>query len=121
MTNEQPVLGLVQSQWEIELAKSGLPHQVVAPSITEVGQGVYRITPLAAHRDTIGESCWVFSFNVSIAGREVFDCIILEEVNDLLPVDVACIPRASTNITPGSLQQTIVAGESLQFSLTNPT
>lgn len=119
MTNEQPVLGLLQSQWSIELAKSGLPHQSVATSITEIGNGVYRVQPIASHRDTIGESCWVFSFNVTISGREIWDIIVVERVSHQLAEDTDRLPRSATLLTPGICQHTIANGESLPFNYTS--
>jgi hypothetical protein len=42
----------------------------VSPTIAELGGGWYRVTPIAAHRDTLGESVWAFSATGAIiAGR----------------------------------------------------
>ncbi|MCA9137251.1 MAG: hypothetical protein KDB00_10840 [Planctomycetales bacterium] len=57
-----------------KLAKSGLAEGTVSPTIDERGGGWYEVTPLAAHRDTLGESAWTFS------ATGVKDAIRLEEV-----------------------------------------
>jgi hypothetical protein len=42
----------------------------VSPTIAELGGGWYRVTPIAAHRDTLGESVWAFAATGAIiAGR----------------------------------------------------
>ena len=48
----------------------GGSFSAVSPTITELGGGWYRVTPIAAHRDTLGEQVWVFSAaGAIIAGR----------------------------------------------------
>ena len=52
------------------LSKSGGIASSVSPTITEIGNGVYWIAPIAAHRDTLGEIAWQFSAtNAIIAPR----------------------------------------------------
>jgi hypothetical protein len=42
----------------------------VTPTYLELGGGWYRVTPIAAHRNTLGESVWAFSATGAIiAGR----------------------------------------------------
>lgn len=43
------------------LSKAGGSANAVSPTITEIGNGLYWITPIAAHRDTLGEIAWQFS------------------------------------------------------------
>ncbi len=43
------------------LSKNGGSFNSVSPTITDRSNGYYSITPLAAHRDTIGENAWLFS------------------------------------------------------------
>jgi hypothetical protein len=43
------------------LSKNGGSFNAVSPTITDRSNGYYSITPLAAHRDTIGENAWLFS------------------------------------------------------------
>lgn len=42
------------------LSKSGVAESTVSPTIVERGHGWYEVTPIAAHRDTLGESAWTF-------------------------------------------------------------
>lgn len=41
------------------LSKAGGTFATVAPAITDAGNGYYIITPLAAHRDTLGVNSWL--------------------------------------------------------------
>lgn len=43
------------------LAKNGGTASSVSPTITELGNGIYWVTPIAAHRNTIGCNVWQFS------------------------------------------------------------
>jgi hypothetical protein len=43
------------------LAKNGGSASGVTPTYTELGNGIYWVTPIAAHRDTIGCNVWQFS------------------------------------------------------------
>lgn len=43
------------------LSKAGGSANAVSPTITEIGNGLYWIAPIAAHRDTLGEIAWQFS------------------------------------------------------------
>jgi hypothetical protein len=44
------------------LCKNGAASfSAVTPTYTDLGNGWYRVTPIAAHRDTLGESTWRFS------------------------------------------------------------
>lgn len=52
---DQPGLTLTTS-----LSKAGGSFATVAPTITDAGNGYYIITPLAAHRDTLGVNSWLF-------------------------------------------------------------
>jgi hypothetical protein len=42
------------------LSKAGGSFSSVAPTITDASNGYYIITPLAAHRDTLGVNSWLF-------------------------------------------------------------
>jgi hypothetical protein len=43
------------------LSKNGAAFNAVSPTITDRSNGYYSITPIAAHRDTLGENAWLFS------------------------------------------------------------
>ncbi len=43
------------------LAKNGGTASSVSPTITEIGNGLYWVTPIAAHRNTLGFNVWQFS------------------------------------------------------------
>lgn len=43
------------------LSKVGGTANSVSPTITEIGNGLYWVAPIAAHRDTLGEIAWQFS------------------------------------------------------------
>lgn len=43
------------------LAKNGGTASSVSPTITELGNGIYWVTPIAAHRNTIGCNVWQFA------------------------------------------------------------
>jgi hypothetical protein len=54
----------------VTLAKASQTANAVSVSTQEVGNGWYWITPLAAHRDTLGRALWQFSASGAvIAGR----------------------------------------------------
>lgn len=55
-----PETALVQGDFTVTLSKSGVAQSTVSPTITPRGNGWYEVTPLAAHRDTLGESAWTF-------------------------------------------------------------
>lgn len=66
----------------VSLSKSGGTFSIVAPTITDLGGGVYWIAPIAAHRDTLGEIAWRFeAAGAVIAPR--FERVV--SVNDQLP------------------------------------
>ena len=50
--------GLVS--FTVYLSKSGGAELTVSPTIAERGHGWYEVTPLASHRDALGESSWTF-------------------------------------------------------------
>lgn len=52
------VTGLTLS---VTLSKNGGTFASVSPTITERGNGLYFVEPLAAHRDTVGENLWHFT------------------------------------------------------------
>ena len=54
------------SSFTVYLSKDGLAESTVAPSITERGHGWYEVTPLSAHRDTLGENAWTFAASGAI-------------------------------------------------------
>lgn len=43
------------------LSKAGGTANSVSPTITEIGNGLYWVAPIAAHRDTLGEIAWQFA------------------------------------------------------------
>lgn len=43
------------------LSKNGGAFNSVSPTITDRSNGYYSITPIAAHRDTLGENAWLFA------------------------------------------------------------
>lgn len=52
--------GLVGS-FTVYLAKDGGAEATVSPTIVERGRGWYEVTPIAAHRDTLGQNAWTFT------------------------------------------------------------
>lgn len=42
----------------MELSKNGGAFASVSPTVAEIGNGWYSVTPIAAHRDTIGPAVW---------------------------------------------------------------
>lgn len=61
-----PTTGKTGLTLTITLSKSGAAASTVAPSQSEIGNGLYWITPIAAHRDTLGEIAWQFSASGAI-------------------------------------------------------
>lgn len=45
----------------VTLSKNGGTFNTVSPTITDRNNGYYKIEPIAAHRDTLGENAWLFS------------------------------------------------------------
>ena len=43
------------------LSKAGGTANSVSPTYSEIGNGLYWVAPIAAHRDTLGEIAWQFS------------------------------------------------------------
>jgi hypothetical protein len=43
------------------LSKNGGTFNTVSPTITDRNNGYYKIEPIAAHRDTLGENAWLFA------------------------------------------------------------
>lgn len=58
--NKTGVTGLAASIAS-QLAKNGGTLTTVSPTIVEIGNGWYRVTPIAAHRDTTGPAVWRFT------------------------------------------------------------
>ncbi len=84
-----------------KLAKSGLGENTVSVTINERGGGWYEVTPLAAHRDTLGESAWTFTH------ADAKDCPRLEEViaidrQDGVRQGMTSLPNAGAD-APGGL------------------
>lgn len=48
------------TSFTVYLTKDSAAEATVAPTIVECGHGFYEVTPLTSHRDTLGESSWVF-------------------------------------------------------------
>ena len=71
------------ASFTVKLAKDSAAEATVSPTITERGGGWYEVTPLAAHRDTLGESAWTFTH----AGAN--DFVRLEEVEAMDPLSPA--------------------------------
>ncbi len=60
-TTKEPIDDLLPSDFTVYLNKPGLSDATTIPSIANRGHGWYEITPIAADRDTIGESGWTFT------------------------------------------------------------
>ena len=54
-----------------EISKGGAAFATVAPTITERGEGLYWVVPIAAHRDTLGETAWRFAATGAIIAPRV--------------------------------------------------
>lgn len=54
-----------------EISKGGAAFATVAPTITERGEGLYWIVPIAAHRDTLGETAWRFAATGAVIAPRV--------------------------------------------------
>ena len=54
-----------------EISKGGAAFATVAPTITERGQGLYWVVPIAAHRDTLGETAWRFTATGAVIAPRV--------------------------------------------------
>lgn len=49
------------TSFTVYLAKDNGAETTVSPSIVERGHGWYEVTPITAHRDTLGENAWTFT------------------------------------------------------------
>ena len=56
-----PTTGKTGLTLTVTLSKAGGSANSVSPSQLEIGNGLYWIAPIAAHRDTLGEIAWQFS------------------------------------------------------------
>jgi hypothetical protein len=56
-----PTSGKTGLTLTVTLSKAGGTANSVSPSQSEIGNGLYWIDPIAAHRDTLGEIAWQFS------------------------------------------------------------
>ena len=81
---------------QVELKKQGGGYSVVAPAINDDGGGSYTITPIAAHRDTIGRNAW----RITATGATQWDG--QERVQIATDQDVAKVPRAATTLIEGA-------------------
>ena len=54
-----------------EISKGGAAFVTVAPTITERGEGLYWVVPIAAHRDTLGETAWRFAATGAVIAPRV--------------------------------------------------
>ena len=83
------------ASFTVKLAKDSAAEATVSPTITERGGGWYEVTPLAAHRDTLGESAWTFTH----AGAN--DFARLEEVVaiDVRDADSFGLSRIDENVS----------------------
>lgn len=73
-----PETALVQGDFTVTLSKSGLAQSAVSPTITPRGNGWYEVTPLAAHRDTLGESAWTFQATGAVDYPRLEDVIAVD-------------------------------------------
>jgi hypothetical protein len=81
------------------LSKNGGSFNAVSPtSITDRGNGYYSITPLAAHRDTIGENAWLFSASGQSSLPRVEQVGLLNV--DVVAVGANTVSRNVTDTTP---------------------
>lgn len=107
--------GLSSSDFEVTLCKPGAAGAVVSVTFVERMPGVYEVTPLAAHRDTLGENLW--RFEVVASG---FVYIRLEVV---LPFTLAAVPDRVHNgtvingVANSGSSQTVVNVKSIAPSL----
>jgi hypothetical protein len=73
------------------LAKNGGSALDVTPSYTELGNGIYWITPIGAHRDTIGCNVWQFSASGAVIAP------VFERIR-VAPATIARVDTAETNV-----------------------
>ena len=79
-----------------ELKKAGGAYVTVSPGIVDNGGGGYTITPIDAHRDTLGKNAWRFT----ATGATQWDG--QERVQNVTDEDIEKIPRAATALTEGA-------------------
>ena len=80
--NKTPVTGLEAADFTTILAKSGLSENEVEPTFVERQDGVYEVTPLAAHRDTLGVSSWTFEATGAVTAY-VFEEVIVADARSV--------------------------------------
>lgn len=88
------------SSFDVLLAKDNAAEVTVSPTIVERGQGWYEVTPLAAHRDTLGESAWTFQH----AGANDFarlEEVVVMDLQDVIRLGITALPNAESGASGG--------------------
>ena len=83
-----------------EISKGDAAFNVVAPTITDRGDGVYWVSPIAAHRDTLGEVAWKFSADGAIIAPR-FENVVAYDAQ-LEAVGASTFDPANDSVNVGS-------------------
>lgn len=116
--------GLAGLSITVSLSKAGGTFSIVAPTITDLGGGVYWIAPLAAHRDTLGEIAWRFEATGAVIAPRfervvaVNDQVAAWGANTVAPDNTAIgDARTAAAAAAGVLEAlTELAGEDARFT-----
>ena len=98
-----PTSGKTGLTMTVTLSKAGGTANSVSPTITEIGNGLYWIAPIAAHRDTLGEIAWQFSASGAIIAPRLEKVVA---VNDQVAA-FGANTTAPDNSTIGSIYSVI--------------
>lgn len=91
--------GLSGLSISVSLSKGGGAFNAVSPTITDLGDGVYWVAPLAAHRDTLGEIAWKFAAaGAIIASRFERVVVVNDQVAEWGVPDAVIAAAAATPI-----------------------
>lgn len=111
-----PMSGLTPATITVRLAKQGGTSNLVTITMIERQQGIYEITPLAAHRDTLGESIWEFKPNASDYRSLRQERVMATDIDELLRV-----PRAASALPAGTYRMQVGTGQAANINITPPS
>lgn len=114
--NYEPMSGLTPATISVTLAKQGGTAQNVTITMVERQAGIYEVTPLAAHRDTLGEQIWVFKPNASNYRSMRQERVTVTDIDELLRV-----PRSAGPLPAGTYRMQVGTGQAANINITPPS
>jgi len=106
--------GLAGLTLAVTLSKAGATEASVSPTVTDRGDGLYWIAPIASHRNTLGECAWKFTATGAITSVKI-QTVIANDLADVISgqsdieTDIAAVQATvnTINTTTGTISANV--------------